>query len=379
MFQRKSDRRWVAQLSRGGRVDRQVVRSYASLRNNTRDAADALLAELEAEYAVSGRSTPVGMFLSRWVAEHPGLRPSTRRGYEAILRHHIGLIADIPIWRLTVADVERNIRAIPGSPATAHNVLAFLRAALKDAMAYRLVERNEAWFAKGPRSRKPTMVQLDPAQVGSFLVAIRDDRLYPLFLLAALTGMRSGELIGLRWQDVHPTHLVVASQMARVTPEEARVYGHDPAKLEFDRFGKAYALVPLKTDNSSRTLPLPSMVVEALAALKPADAVPGQLVFVSEHDMPINAPWLVHHFQALLAANGLPKCRLHSLRGTVSSIHAASGVTSPKTASLLLGHAQVGTTLDVYARGLTPELEAAAGRVQTAVFGPVSAGVSAEG
>lgn len=90
----------------------------------------------------------------------------------------------------------------PLSPKTVRYVHTTLRRALRDAVADGLVVRNVAALARPPRARRVEMHTWTAEQVGTFLAAVREDRLYPAWLLLATLGMRRGELLGLRWVDV---------------------------------------------------------------------------------------------------------------------------------------------------------------------------------
>jgi integrase len=88
--------------------------------------------------------------------------------------------------------------------------------ALADAVEWGLLPRNLARSAKPPRAAKPDMRVWDAAQARQFLASVRDDRLYPMWLLTLTTGLRRGEIAGLQWTDVDLDDASISVQHARV-------------------------------------------------------------------------------------------------------------------------------------------------------------------
>jgi len=170
--------------------------------------------------------------LERWLASRVSLRASTRRSYAAHVRGYlIPYLGGIPLAQLTAADVQAMFTAIigqhaagghPVNPATLRRIHATVRAALNAAMRAGLITSNpgrwvelaaavrprpqvwtaaliEQWQVDGSR---PTVGVWTAAQTAAFLHTIRGHRLYSLFHLVALRGLRRGEAAGLRWADV---------------------------------------------------------------------------------------------------------------------------------------------------------------------------------
>ncbi len=151
-------------------------------------------------------------------------------------------------------------------------------------------------------------------------------------------GLRQGEALGLRWEDVDLEHLILRSN------------------VQLQRIDRKYVLCPHKTIRSRRTLPLPPFVAEYLRDHQARMQAERQaatewrndwnLVFVTETGAPINGTWLTHHFQYLLEQAGLPEIDYHGLRHTTGTFLAYLGVSAPAIRDLL-GHTQLSTT-DVY-------------------------------
>lgn len=192
------------------------------------------------------------------------------------------------------------------------------------------------------------------AELRAFLGSVAEDRLYPLWLLYATTGLRRGEALGLRWSS-----LDLAA--ARLSVREARVVaGAD-----------VIASTP-KTEPGRRAVALDPASVAALRAHRkrqleerlawgPAYADEGY-VFCREDGKPLHPDDVSKRFTAAVTAIDVPRITLHGLRHTWASLALSAGV-SPKVVSERLGHASVGFTLDVYSHVLPGLQEDAASTV----------------
>jgi integrase len=216
-----------------------------------------------------------------------------------------------------------------------------LRNALNQAVRWELVVRNAASLAYSPRVEhdEPVTWTLDEAR--KFLDVVRDDRLAAAFLLDAATGMRRGELLGLRWQDVD---LVEGTASINGAVQRLR--------------GQGLVRTPPKTRQGRRTVAIAPMVVEALEAHRKRQAkerefagtrwVQTDYVFTSAVGTPIEPRNLTRRFQRLAASAGVPVTRFHDLRHFAASAQLIDG--APINAvQQQLGHSKASTTLDIYA------------------------------
>lgn len=210
---------------------------------------------------------------------------------------------------------------------------AVLRTALAQAMRWRLLEINAAALAQGPAIRRPPVPALTPADARVLLEVVAGDRLEALFVVALGLGLRQGELLGLRWEDIDQDRGEVHVRYAL-----QRVKGQGPQ------------LVEVKTERSRRTLALPPIVVDALEghryrqdaerALAGRAWVETGFVFTTSIGTPLDGSSVTHHFQRLLAAAGLPRMRFYDLRHGCASLLLAQGV-QPQG-----GHGDSGTQRD---------------------------------
>lgn len=339
---RRKDGRWAAAITLpGGRRKYLYARSRQEA---VRKLHEALRAQEEGMPLERGRAT-VGSWLQRWLEEvaRPRLCPSTYRSYSDIVRLHlVPSLGGLRLSRLTPMDVQAllNRKLEAGlSPRRVQYVHAVLRASLEDAMRFGLVARNVAWLVSPPRAERPPVRPLGLQEARALVQAARGHRLGALFVLALATGLRLGELLGLRWEDVdlEGGTVTVCRTLQRVGGE--LVWGEP------------------KSARSRRTVPVPAPALEALRehrrrqleerlALGEAWADPG-LVFATSIGTPLDPRGVGRLLGRLLERAGVRQARFHDLRHTAASFLLALGV-HPRVAMETLGHSQVSLTMDTY-------------------------------
>jgi integrase len=234
------------------------------------------------------------------------------------------------------------------SPRTVLHLRAVLRRALNQACRWGLLARNVATFVQPPRVPHHEVQPLSVDEAGALLRHISGDRLEALYVLAMATGMRQGELLGLRWDDVDLSARSLAVRTA------------------LHRRGGSPALVEPKSARGHRTIPLPDIAVSALRAHKVRQAEdrllagsrwrgePWGLVFTSTVGTPLDGTAVTHRFQRLLASAGLPKQRFHDLRHAAAS-YMLAGHVPMRVVMETLGHSDIRLTANTYSH-LAPAL-----------------------
>jgi integrase len=190
---------------------------------------EALAALRTGTFVEPSQRTVAGFLVEEWLpAMHPPrVRPSTWLSYRKnVERHIVPALGRLPLQRLTPAQLTAFYRGLLQdghrrrrgglAPKTVRNIHGALHAALRDAVRWGYVARNVAAAADLPKSMTPEMQVWSPEQLRAFLDHVRDDRLYAVWLLLATTGMRRGEVAGLRWDDVD-------LDAGRVSPRRPRV------------------------------------------------------------------------------------------------------------------------------------------------------------
>ena len=197
-----------------GQARRQVQVGGFVSETDAREALGEALAEYEADRPVRRAPDTVGGFLmDRW---QRGIRQevaeSALSNYSTIVATYVvPRIGDIRLSRLATRQVEQLYADLleggardggPLSPTTVGQVHRTLRRAFNDAIRWGLLNASPVTAAKVPRKDGRTMTVWTPPQTAMFLTSVRRDRLFALWLVASHTGMRRGELAGLRWRDV---------------------------------------------------------------------------------------------------------------------------------------------------------------------------------
>jgi len=221
-----------------------------------------------------------------------------------------------------------------------------LHKALAQAVKWSLIPRNPADAVKAPIPSTKEMRPLSAQEARKLLEAACGNRLEALYVLAIHTGMRRGELLGLRWDDIDLDSSSIRVRRTLTRPEN----------------GKRFALGKPKTKKSCRTVRLTQRAVEALKRhrarqaeekLKAGSLYQDQgLVFASVNGGLINPSNLRQRsFASLLKRADLPHITFHDLRHTCASLLFQRNV-HPKFVQELLGHASVAITLDTYSHML---------------------------
>jgi integrase len=249
------------------------------------------------------------------------------------------------------------------SPRTVDHCRAVLRNALNHAMRHSLLFRNVAALAVAPNVPEPEIRAITPAAARHVLAAVRGDRLEALFTVALACGLRQSEALGLRWSDID-----LDTATLRVQRTIQRVNGE-------------YQILEPKTKRSRRTISLPAPVATSLRQHKARQTEDrlrvgsawegdawGGLVFTDEDGSPLSSYHVGRRFKSLLAVAGLQSMRYHDLRHGAASLMAAQGVPA-RVAMQVLGHAQISTTMNIYAH-IAPEFQKEASERVAAALWP---------
>lgn len=300
--------------------------------------------------AVDGRAT-VASYVDTWLGSVASrVRPRTMRHYAYMVGLISGQIGRVKLAKLSPQDVAgmlSQMQASGLSPQTCAHARAVLRTALADAERGGMVSRNVAGLASAPRVPHQQPRILAPEQAQALLDALPDAGLRRMATLAVHTGLRQGELLGLRWQDAADGELHVTQALQRL--------------------GGQYQLVEVKSRTSRRTVPLTAAAGDALAEERQSqlearlaagsrwqESIPG-LAFTTATGEPRSGSAITHQFADALSAAGLPPMHWHHLRHAFAGLMLASG-SDLSTVSSLLGHTSVNLTASTYA-GVMPSLK----------------------
>jgi len=326
----------------------------------------------EARYVAPSTLNLREYLLKEWLpAIKATVRPTTYASYKMLAEQHIvPSLGSTKLQRLTPAAINSlhgrllesgRIKGKGGlSVASVRRVHAVLHRALRDAVRWGYLQASPADGADPPKqsaghAERPVW---DREQLLAFLASVKDDRLYALWRLLAMTGCRRGEALGLRWDDV---------DMEAGTITIRRSLGMVEGKL---------CVSDPKTNRGRRTIALDPTTLEALKvhAASQADErqewddawVDSGYVFVREDGSELYPSAISKAFRDHAKTAALPRIPLHSLRHSYATLAISSGA-NPRIVSARLGHSTVALTLDIYSHVL-PQADAEAANQIAAVL-----------
>ena len=329
----------------------------------------AIAENAELDFAKAGQYT-VGQWMDVWFENCAKIkvRPSSHQTYRGYIDHHIKpYIGDIPLSKLTSLDLQKLYKKLLGSgrverlesekqpkglgPKTVRNINQVISSALTFAKEQKLIISNPTVGCVLPKLEHREMQTLTAEQLTSFLREAKESGVYEMYYIELATGLRRGELLGLKWVDVDLERGII-----HVRRQVARINGK-------------IVEAPLKTKNSYRTVSIGENAVGILRNQKAKSQ--SQYVFPSPTGGPISPDSVLHMLHRVLERAGLPKVRFHDLRHTFATLALQNGV-DVKTVSSMLGHYSAGFTLDTYAHVTTAAQRAAANTITTILSCEVS-------
>jgi integrase len=301
-------------------------------------------ARLRAGAELSSRSNvSFKEFVSGWLEREvkPNRRATTARYYQVIVDRVMPTLGRKRMAEISTADIERTIAAVRelSSSTMAAKARGTLRRIFKRALAVGAVTVNPVEATEAPRVAKSQMQFLTAKQVQKLFKAARGQRMGPLVVLLAATGLRLGEALALTWADVD-----LRTRTLKVT------------KTLQDDMGPLVVVEP-KTATGRRTVHFGTTAVDALRERRRAAQSEG---FAGSRDpvFPTTAGTYqrrknlhTRFWRPLLTKAKLPTIRLHDLRHTSASLSLAAG-SDPRTISERLGHADAGFTMRTYAHSV---------------------------
>jgi len=308
-------------------------------------------AVVDGTYIERSRRT-IGEYLADWLAARHNIRPNTARDYSVSINKHItprlGNMRLQSVDRLQVRALYRKLAESGLSEKTVHNVHICLHKALQDAVDDGLLRRNPAERAHANPKDRPEMKTWSADELAAFLAFAAQDRELVLYHVAAATGMRRGELLGLRWRDVD-------LDGARLS-----------VRQQFTRQGKGLGFGPPKSQKSIRRIDLDEETIALLReqherqrfdrrACGLAYRADLDLVFSRPGGSPEDPNIIGRRFaRRVRHLATVPAITLHGLRHTHATLLLEAGV-DVKTVSERLGHDSVQTTLELYGH-VTPRM-----------------------
>jgi integrase len=374
IYQRKSDKRWVGVIDLGcenGKRKRKPF--YGETQGDVREKLRRALSDHSQNIPIAPERQLLGDFLKHWLEESVKrtVRALTFEQYAQHVRLYIEpCLGRIYLSKPSAQNVERFINELLDrglNPRTVQITLFVIRRALSQALKRGLAARNVADLVDCPRAEKKEIRPPTIEQAQSLLEAVIGVRMEAVFTVGLALGLRRGELLGLRWQDVDFEAGTISVKQA-LQRNGGKLNDGQKSKLRF---------VAPKTSHGNRTIPMPDCVGAALRSHRARQAAERLaagpdwqdfgLVFTSRKGTPVEPRRLDHEFKGALKRAGLPDTiRVHDARHFAASLLLAQGV-NPRTVMEILGHSDISTTLNIYSHVFPEVMRQAANKID-AVF-----------
>jgi integrase len=329
---KRADGRWSGQLTLPSGKRKTI---YGKTR---REVVEKLVeAQRDPDRIASPGRVTVEDFITRWLeAARPSIRSTTLSTYRSLINRHVMRIGDQRLARLTPLTLQQlyaDLEADGVSARTRQHVHSLLHRALGQAVKWGMLRDNPASLVDRPRASRHEIKPLSTQEVRGLLKAAEGDRLEALYTVAVTTGLRQGELFGLKWKDI--------DLKARTLKVRRAIT---------DAGGKRGVSEP-KTAKGRRSVTLPNLAVQALRSHRSrllATPHGERWIFTDVRGGTLRrSNFLRRCWKPLLDRAGLKGVRFHDLRHTAASMLLAQGV-HPKVVQERLGHSTVTITLDVY-------------------------------
>ena len=353
----RKDGRWTAEISLEGGKSKFL---YGKTRKEVQEKLKTALYEQQQGMLVTGPQQKVGPFLTHWLEDvhKQSIRPRTYERYEEIVRLHlVPGIGHHQLQKLSPQHLQSFYKKKLEEGLSNTTVGCFhsvLHKALETAVRWNFIVRSPCDLVSPPRRKHFEIQPLSMQQIHQLLAAAHGHRMEALFILALATGMRRGELLALKWQDI----------LTRI-----------PSKLP----GKGFEEAEPKTDKGRRSIVLPAFTMEALkqhrlrqreAKLKVGSAWQDHdYVFCTSIGTHLNPTRdILDVLKSFLEKAGLPDIRFHDLRHSSATMLLGMKV-HPKIVQEILGHSQISITMDIYSHVLPTMQEEAMRKIDEALRG----------
>lgn len=294
----------------------------------------------------TGKAQTLRVYLDRWLedAHRTSLKPSSYADYRRVIdKHIVPVLGHIQLQKLTPQHIQsfyaKELKA-GLSARTVNKYHALLHKALDNAVRWNLVARNVCDVVTKPRETKYEIQPLTEEQARKLLDTVRGNVLEGIITIALTTGMRRGELLGLKWEDID-------FKGKNIVVRRSVTYVNKVGVVELEP----------KTQKSRRKIMLPDFAIEVLkqhqTRLQERKAQLGSAwqesgyVFCNGRGGFLQEKQLYDMYKRLLKRAGLPNIRFHDLRHSAATIMIKMGV-NPKVVQEVLGHSNINITLNIY-------------------------------
>ena len=362
---KRQDGQWCAQVSYEYDGKRKRKSFYGKTQKEAKEKAKEF-SEKKIQQEVEGNRLTedlrLGEWMVRWLREfkRSTVKETTYQGYWMVFNSHVkdAEIAKIPLNDLTVEGLQKFYRDLSTegrcdgkgglSPRMVQYVKILINGALEQAVRNGLLESNVNKYTVLPGKSEKEISPMTEKEVSIFLECCQGERLEALYVLELFTGLRKGEISGLRWSDIDwgLGRMMIARSLEPISYNDE------------ESAGPKLILTTPKTKSSKRWVALAPYVIQKLKehrerqdyeklAFKDIYSDQG-MIFCREDGSFLHPRYLTDDFHRILKKAELPRHRFHDLRHTVASM-LLNANENPKAIQELLGHSSISTTLDIYA------------------------------
>ena len=373
-IRKRSDGRWEGRIIVGHKDDGSPIFEFVFAKSQKAmlDKIHKLMEEYKGVDLSSASEMTLGVWLDSWIESYGtlNLRPSTISGYSKSIAYIKRYLGDTQIRKVSTADIQNMYNQLSKNgrlkqnnngdytlaASTVRHIHMVLHEALDAAVSEKMIAKNPTQGTVIPKNRKTEMRVLNEDQLNRFMDTIEKDPLwYDFFYTEITTGLRRGEICGLRWDD-----LDLRSGTLRV---RRTIAGHD--KENNIKQGET------KTEAGKRPILLPQSTFEILKRRKSTSYSEWIFPEFLNPELPVSPHSAYRRLKKILEEGELPDIRFHDLRHTFATHAIKSGIDA-KTLSGLLGHINASFTLDTYTH-VTDDMKRNASNViedfMTSIFG----------
>jgi len=349
----KRGKRWVGQVGSGKNREYE----YFDTQREANEWRHKKVEQKQKGLVFAGSKVPLSMFLDEWlIVAKTSVRPNTYDQYSQIAHQHINpTLGKILLKDLRPDQVQKlytDKLADGTSPRTTRLIHAVLHRALNHALKLCLVVRNVSDAATLPKVPRKEMKTLDDYQVRQLFQAAEGTSMQVLVWIAVTTGLRQGEILGLKWSDLNwqTRSLQIQRQVQR-------------------RKGEGLVFCEPKSESGRRMIRLGEKTIEILRDYKDQQykkrVMAGDkwqdydLIFPTPIGTPLDHANVLKKYKQCLKKAGLPDLRFHDLRHTAATLMLQQNI-NPKVVQERLGHSDISLTLNTYSHVLPSMQEDAA-------------------
>lgn len=361
---RKEGTSWyyVLEIYENGKRKQRKRRGFRTKREAQSALIEAQNALMTGKY-VKPSSKLLKDYLKEWmnIKQHSIARETAKTNLSYINNHIIPEIGSIQMSKLTALDVQKLISRLLEkglATSTVKRIFNILNTALNKAEKMQIVQRNVATLVDKPKVKRKELKIWSINEVYRFLEAAKSSRYYTAFHLAIMTGMRQGEILGLRWQDVDF--------------DNCKIYIRQTLSHDGKEFNTG-----AKTSSGIRSITIDHVTMEKLkrqyriitVEKKHARSIYNDkdLVICTSTGNQVSPSSIVKIFRKLLLNSNLNRITFHDLRHTHASLLLMQNV-HPKIVSERLGHSSIQMTLDTYSHLMPNMQEEAANGLANMLF-----------